>query len=239
MRLSLLQQSPTSMYIYSAFNQKIEKSIFHENVFAAYDLTDLSKITIDGSGRVSNVKSISGDAPDLIQSIESQQPIFCGSDGVLFDGIDDNIKCQFTAPTQYLGYTIYLLFKKIGVDNACIFDGSITKGDTNSIYPNYHGEYNRMFAYSRGGFSNYTLNQNLYNATGIVFDYVDSVINVNGNEVFGNTGNRQNINGITLGCYAENQSVPCHAFVKYLIVSKVADDFSARKKIIDFLTTML
>lgn len=90
------------------------------NTVAWFD-SALKYITKNGTDLVSRWADRSGNANDLLQATESNRPLW-GTDGVLWDGVDNFMKC--VAFTLEQPEFVYIVFKQISWNNAdVIFDG--------------------------------------------------------------------------------------------------------------------
>ena len=94
------------------------------NLFAWYDFTDASSMTVDGSNLVSSVTDKSGLGNTLSQGTGSKQPLFNAVTGVTFDGVNDRLTTG--ALTLNQPCTIFLVLNQITwVDTKFVFGGAI------------------------------------------------------------------------------------------------------------------
>lgn len=183
-----------------------------------YLASDLTTITKDGSNLVSRWNDKLGSGRDLIQVIGTNQPLW-SADGILFDGVDNFMKCA--AFTWNQPEFIIIVFKQVTwTINDIIFDGT--------------GASNRgrlMQRTASPGLSIYAgtqleLNNNLaVNTWGIVrtlFNGANSELQINNTAaLIGNTST-QNMNGFILGCSYTTIAAYSNIQVAEIISLKIA-----------------
>lgn len=189
-------------------------------------------ITVTGSG-VSQWDDQSGNGRHLKQGTDTNRPALQGDGTILFDGVDNFLKCD--AFTLNQPETIYILGRQVTWTNGdCICEGnSNTTGRIvqNSATPQLNISAGNSVA------SNTDWTVNTYMAVVAVFNGASSSLRVNNNaEVTGNAG-AGNMGGFSLGANA-NPGGFSNIQVKEVIIYSAAHDAATRDAVIAYLLTL-
>jgi len=166
------------------------------NTVAWFDY--LENITMDGSNlvRIWGDKSVEGN--DLLQAVGTRQPLW-SADGVLFDGIDNFMKC-IAFPWNQPEF-IYMVMKQITWTNFdYFFDGNALNSGVmfqRGVTPNIS-----LYAGAELG-PNINMILNQWKIVRILFNGIASKLQIN--EIAAITGDAgaANMGGFTLGCPAD------------------------------------
>lgn len=207
--LGVLQQGSVLNYL---------KLINDGNTMAWYDSSDLTTITKDASEKVSRWNDKLGSGRDLIQSTNTKQPLY-SSEGLLFDGIDDYLKSSAFDFIQPI--ICYMVFKQITwTAFDYIFDGNLVASlflYQNTISPSIRA--------GAGVISNNntSLAIDTFGIARILYNGVNSKIQINNNDaVTGNFGTNA-MNGITIGA-AGNGGNSSNILLKEIIFRNPKND---------------
>lgn len=199
------------------------------NTVAWFDSAE--NITKDGSDFVSVWGDKSGLSHDLLQAIGTNQPLWT-ADGVLFDGVDNFLKC--------VGFTliqpqfIYMVLKQVTwASTTTVFDGNITGSGTlqqRTSTPNlaiYAGSFSSLNGnLAVGDFGNIRILFNGVNSKLIVNDTAPTVGDVGAANMSGFT--LGDVGGGGVGQFANIQ-------VPEIIIRKVEDTVSDETDIYNYL----
>lgn len=202
------------------------------NTVGWYLSDDLTTITKDGSDFVSEWRDYLGSGRDLAQTIGDGQPKWVLDDGILFDGISNNIRASFTLIQPAF---IYIVFKQVSWTNSDrIFDG------INNGFPMTFSQFGTepdlwMYAADNGfdvlnsiSVGNYMIARNLYNGS-------SSKCTINTNTpTLGTVGTLKSIDGFVLGSN-EDAGECSNIQVKEVILRKIADAAQDEQDIYDYL----
>lgn len=185
------------------------------------------------AGAVSQWADQSGNARHLVQATGTNQPALQADLSILFDGVDNFMKC--VAFTLNQPETIYILFKQIAwVINEAVCDGNTS----NSGVVYMETTTPRLSIFSTGG-SNPSPGASLALATyGVIAGFIDdadTLIQLN-NEVplTASSGTPTNMSGFTLGARGDNVQWS-NVQVKEAIVFSGAHDAATRSGVIAYL----
>ena len=186
----------------------------------------------DGSNFVSAWGDRSGNGNDLLQSTGTNQPLWSG-DGVLFDGVDNFMKCvPFTLIQPEF---LYLVLKQVSWFDADRFiDGHLTAtGILQQITstPNF-----RAFAGS-GSSESSDLPLGTYGIIRVLFNGASSTLQINETtQITGDFG-ASNMGGFTLGGNASGGANFGNIQVKEVIIRKIADTAPNEQIIYNYLAS--
>ena len=200
------------------------------NTVAWFDKTE--NITKDGSNFVSAWGDKSGNGNDLLQAAGTNQPLW-SADGVLFDGIDNFMKCA--AFTLVQPTMIYLVVKQITwALNDRIFDGEA--GNSGVLYQTATTPGLKAFA-GTNSTQNDNLVVNTFGIIRILFNGASSKLIVNETTpVTGNFG-ASDMGGFILGSAASGASGWSNIQAAEPIIRKIADTAPNEQIIYDFLAS--
>ncbi len=175
-------------------------------------------ITKNGADLVSLWGDKSGNGNDLIQATETNRPTW-NANGILFDGIDNFMKC--VAFTLAQPETIYIVFKQVTwTSGDRIFDGNAAQ--TGAIIQASFSPVIKAHAGSDSS-NNSNLVLDTYGIARIQFNGASSTIQVNETtQITGNFG-ANNMGGFTLGARGTGLSQYSNIEVKEVIIRNVAD----------------
>jgi hypothetical protein len=187
-------------------------------------------ITVTGAG-VSQWDDQSGNARHLKQGSDTNRPAKQSDGSILFDGVDNYLKCDAFALNQ--PETVYLLFKQVtwtGTDG--VFDGNTL--NVMRLYQTNATPQLDMFA-GVSGPSTTGLAVNAYGAVACVFNGVNSVLQVNNNTPATSANNLAgNGGGFTLGANGDNLQFG-NIQVKEAIIFAAAHTAAERARVIAYL----
>lgn len=210
------------------FTPSIPSILLDGNTKAWFDMAS-SYITKDVSDRVSQWDDRSGEDNHLLQANASYQPLW-SSDGVLFDGVDEFMKCvSFTLnQPEYL----YAVLKQITYGSDYFFDG-----DTSL----------KMLVQQTGGSPNLGLyggaalngNSDLaidtWGVMRALFNSTSSRLQIDNNSALIGDGGINNAGGFTLGCRGDVADRFANIEVKEIIIRNVADSIADSDIIYNYL----
>lgn len=203
-------------------------SILSDGNSKFYDFTDISRITKDGSNRVSSVEEMLGSGANLIQATQLNQPIY-SSDGITFDGVNDSLQALFSLSQPI---SIYYAFKQITwVLSAQLLDGN---GNRNLAITQNPSSPSLSF-WSLGSVADSSSAIGQKSIIRIVANGASSsyIVNDHGNGIL-NAGTVA-MNGITLGRRGNLESSYGNFIAYGLVVRTVADSIDVSNKINSFL----
>jgi hypothetical protein len=203
------------------------------NTVVWYLSDDLTTITKDGSDFVSEWRDKLGSGHDLLQSTGASQPLLTEA-GILFDGIDDFMKC--VAFTLVQPEQIYMVFKQVTYTSGDrIFDGDLN--NSGMLRQKYPGGVSPELECYAGSFStsNSNLLLNTFGITRILFNGASSKFQINETtEWIGDLG-AFDMGGFTLGRIGGSDTGWGNIEVKEIIIRKVADSAQDEQDIYDYL----
>jgi len=189
-------------------------------------------ITVTGAG-VSTWADQSGNGRDLLQATDAARPALQADGSILFDGVDNNLKCStftFNQPES-----CYLLFRSVSfTSQARIFDGNTTntggflQGNDQPGLDIYAGS---TVSDAAG------LAVGVYGVVCVVFNGANSVLRVNNTISTGNAG-ASNMAGFTLGD-AGGFSLPSNIQAKEVILYSGAHTETQQGQIINYLFRLI
>ena len=191
-------------------------------------------ITKDGSDLVSQWDDQSGNGRHLKQSTDTNKPTWQSDGSILFDGVDNYLKCD--AFTFEQPETIYILFKQVTwTSGDDIFDGNAASSgrlNQRTTTPN--------LAIMAGAFAanNTGLAVDTYGAVCAVFNGASSLLQVdNGTATTGDPG-AADMGGFTLGVRGDNTNGFSSIQVKEVILFPDAHDAGTRARVIRYLLAL-
>jgi hypothetical protein len=183
------------------------------------------------NGLVSQWDDVSGNGRHLKQATETNRPGLQADGSILFDGVDNYLKCD--AFTLNQPETVYLLFRQVTwTSGGHVFDGNA--GDSGRVV-----QFNATPAIRVSAGSSVAQNGNLavntYGAIAVVINGASSLIQVNSTTATTGNAGANNMGGFTLGA-----SGAAAAFgniqVKEAVVYAAAHDADQRARIIEYLS---
>lgn len=187
-------------------------------------------ITSNG-GAVSQWADQSGNGRHLKQATATNQPALQGDGSILFDGVDNFLKCD--AFTLNQPETIYLLGKQVtyaGSDRVC--DGNTAA--SGAIFQSGVSPQIQITA-GAGAATNGNWTLDTYFALAAVFNGASSVIHVNGSTATTGDPGAANMGGFALGC-AGNSANFANIQVKEVAIYSVAHDATTRQQVFNYLS---
>lgn len=179
---------------------------------------------------VSQWNDQTANARHLLQATGAAQPALQADGSILFDGVDDSLKCNtftFNQPE-----TIYILFKQVAWTNGMhVYDGNVaTVGRIiqSGVTP-------QIIANAGASLSvNADLAVGVYGVASTVFNGATSLYQVNnGTPTTGNAG-ANNMAGLTLGARGDNTTFS-NIQVKEIILFPAAHNESVRAGVVQYL----
>jgi hypothetical protein len=189
-------------------------------------------ITSSG-GLVSQWDDASGNARHLIQATGTNQPALQGDNSILFDGVDNFMKCD--AFTLNQPFSIYIRGRHVTWTSGRYWcDGNTTP--TGAILMLPVTPQLQIHAGANVG-SNGALAVNTYGAIGTVFNGASSILRVDATSQPGLNPGAGNPGGFTLGARGDN-TLFSNIQVKEIILYSVAHDASTMTQIINYLNLL-
>lgn len=187
-------------------------------------------IALNGSN-VSQWDDASGNGRHLKQATATNQPAKQADGSILFDGVDNFLKCD--AFTLNQPETVYVLFKQVTWSNQeSVFDGNAI--NTGRCLQNTTTPQIALYAGSGPVASNVELAVDTYGALAAVFNGASSVLQINSTSSAAGNAGAGNMGGFTLGANGNN-ATPCHIQVKEVAIYSVAHDEATRAQVIAYL----
>lgn len=203
------------------------------NTAAWFDSSD-TYITKDGGDFVSKWSDRSGNANHLLQATGTHQPLWQAT-GVLFDGVDNFMKCSaftFNQPEQ-----IYILFKQVTwTANDRIFDGNVNLSGI--LYQTGTTPDIQIYA-STNSPANANLAINTWGIVRVLFNGAASSLQVNETAKWTGNAGANNMSGFVLGARGDGTSSWGNIEVKDVILRNVIDGSINEAIIYNYLATKL
>lgn len=187
-------------------------------------------ITVTGAG-VSQWDDQSGNGRHLKQGTDGNRPALQADGSILFDGVDNYLKCD--AFTLNQPETVYILFKQVSWTNQdYIFDGN----SGSSMVFRQDGSTPQVDIIAGSGITNNSdLAVGAYGVSSCVFNGASSLLQINlGTPTTGNCG-ANNAGGFTLGANATGGANFANIQVKEVIIFPAANDATQRARVIRYL----
>ncbi len=199
------------------------------NAVAWFDAA-VANVIKDGSDFVSQMTDKSGSTNHLLQASGTNQPLW-SADGVLFDGVDNFMKCvAFTLVQPEFVYFVFKLITWTNVDR--IYDGE--GSDSGELLQNGVSNEINIFAGSHSGKST-DLALDTFGIVRALYNGASSKFIVNDNTpITGNFGSND-MGGFTLGAIGAAITSFSHVQVKEVIIRKIADAAGDEANIYNYL----
>ena len=189
----------------------------------------MRSLLFDGTVQAISIKRVSGN--HLIQATGVAQPLWSAANGVLFDGINDFMKCSpfaFVQP-EFIYFVVrqvtWTALKFIYDGNSDIF-GSMYQW---TVSPSLR------ISNGIGCADDINLILNTFGITRGLFDNLNSSFQINNNPIqIGNFG-INNMNGFTLGCSGNGVANFSNIEVKEIILRRTADNAAVQLQIYNYL----
>ena len=235
----------TTAYITSADITSADTALTKAKPTTTFDPTDAAGmkawyrkgtgITVTGAG-VSKWADQSGNGNDLLQATDTNRPSQEADGSILFDGVDNWLKCN--AFTLNQPETIYIFGKHITwTDNDYWFDGNTD--DSGILFQN--GTSNELKLHADATVNTNTdLPLDVYDAIVVVFNGASSYLQVGTNAAVGpaNAG-AANMGGFALGEKADELGGHvAHIQIKEVAIYNTAHDAATRAKVIAYLSNL-
>ena len=189
-------------------------------------------IIVTGSG-VSQWADQSGNSRHLLQATDAARPSLQGDGSILFDGVDDFLKCS--AFTLNQPETVYALFKPVSYTvNDRVFDGNTT--NTGVLYQDGTTPSYGIFAGS-GPVSRAGPVVGVYGAVAAVFNGVSSALQFSGGTQIGAAG-AGNMGGFALGSRGDTTIQFSNIQVKEVAIFAAAHAAATRAAVIAYLSAL-
>jgi hypothetical protein len=180
---------------------------------------------------VSQWNDASGNARHLKQVTATNQPALQGDGSILFDGIDNYMKCD--AFTLNQPATFYILGRQVTwTDVDCFCDGDA--GASQLIQQSGATPAIRLFA-GLGVASNTNLAVNTYGVVAAVFNGASSLLQINNTTPTTGDPGAANAGGFTLGSTG-TAGAPSNIQVKEVVIFAAAHDATTRAAVIGYLS---
>jgi len=182
------------------------------------------------SGLVSEWKDASGNGRHLLQATEANRPSLQNDNSILFDGVDNYLKCD--AFTLEQPETVYFLGKQVTwTVNERIYDGN-TNG-TMALQQNSTTPQIALVA-GLGAAPNNNFAVNTYAVVAAVFNGASSALQVNNTAAATGNASTNNAGGFTLGANG-SASTFTNIQVKEVLIYAAAHDATTRASVIKYL----
>lgn len=188
----------------------------------------------DSAGAVSQWDDASGNARHLKQATATNQPAKQGDGSILFDGVDNYLKCD--AFTLIQPETIYLLGKQVGytaIDT--VMDGNTV--NTLRLFQSGASPAVVLNAGSGDVASNSNWTLNTYATVAVVLNGASSLIQVNATTATTGNPGAGNMGGFTLGA-GGNSTAFANIQVKEVAIYSVAHDEATRAQVIAYMNAL-
>ena len=198
------------------------------NTVAWFDYTET--ITMDGSDLVSDWGDKSGEGNDLLQATGTDQPLW-SSDGVLFNGVDNYMKCVgFTYDQPEM---IYVVVKQVTwTNNKYIMDG---QSNASGFLSQRSGSPGLKIHAGVSSDQNDNLVLNTWGIVRILFNGVASTFQINETAQWAGDTGANNMSGFEIGARADGTTSWSNFKIKEIILRKVADSESDEQAIYGYL----
>ena len=182
---------------------------------------------------VSQWDDLSGNGRNLEQATGTNQPALQSDLSILFDGVDNFMKCD--AFTFNQPETIYILFKQITwAVFERVFDGNAL--NTGGMFQNGSTPllgFHAGITVAAGG-----LTLGSYGAVATVFNGASGVLQVNDEAPTTGDAGAANMGGFTLGANGDTTADWSHVQVKEVILYAAAHDATQRARVISYLSAI-
>jgi len=203
--------------------------LYDGNTVAWYKHNDLTNITIDGAMRVSQWNDRLGSGHDLLQGLAAKQPLWSMADGVLSDGINDYLSDIFVYNQPEM---IYFVGRQVTwTNNDCIFDGiGAGNGLLQQILLTPQIRLNAGVILG----NNFDWILNTFSILRILFNGINSFLQVNQNAPLAGNAGANNMGGFVLGASGVFGNYG-NIGVKEIILRNVADGAGVQAQIYNYL----
>lgn len=189
----------------------------------------------DTAGAVSQWNDASGNARHLLQATATNQPAKQGDGSILFDGVDNFLKCD--AFTLNQPETVYILFKQVTWTSAdFVFDGNANS--TMGLRQITGSPRLGLSAGGAGGPSSTDLAVDTYGAVASIFNGAASVVHIGSTTSATGDPGAANAGGFCLGSLGGGAANFANIQVKEVVVYSVAHDATTRQQVIDYLNAL-
>lgn len=185
------------------------------------------------AGLVSQWSDQSGNGRHLKQATATNQPALQSDGSILFDGVDNFLKCDPFTLNQ--PETVYIVFKAIvWTQTVRYFDGNAS--GSGILSPDSATPDMRIFAGSSAA-NNTNLAINAYGAVACVFNGASSVLQVNNTAPATGDVGVGNMGGFTVGANGANANF-ANIQVKEVVLYSAAHDANQRQTVINYLASV-
>ena len=188
---------------------------------------------ITGVTTVSQWDDVTGNANHLKQATETNQPALQVDGSILFDGVDNYLKCD--AFTLNQPFTEYMLFRQITWTANDYFSDGNTLASTGFLQAELGATPEVSMYAGTGVATNDNLLLGTYGIASVVFNGASSLIQIN--NTIATTGNVgiNNAGGFTLGATGNGSTTVSNIQVKEVILFPVAHDANTRLHVARYL----
>lgn len=193
-------------------------------------------ITVTGAG-VSTWADQSGNGRDLLQGTDTNRPALQADSSILFDGVDNFLKCS--AFTFNQPYTVYILGKQITwADSDRIFSGNAV--NTMDLHQSSGGVSPQVsLSAGSGAANNGEWALNVYAAVASVFNGASSSLRVNNTAATTGDAGAGNAGGFELGADSGGTARWSNIQVKEVILFSGAHNTATQDRVINYLSSLL
>jgi hypothetical protein len=211
----------------------VPQVLFDGNTVGWFKHNDSTTIIKDGANRVSQWSDKTGLGHHLLQAVGASQPLW-SADGILFDGVNDFMKC---APFAFIQPSfVYFVGKHVtyGVGLTYLHDGNLL--DSLDLIHSAAGispELAILAGVLLG--QNNNLPINTFGIIRELFNGLNSSLQINKTAaLIGNAGN-SNSDGFTLGCNSGGATFFGNIKAKEIILRKSSDSVTVQDQIYNYL----
>ena len=218
---------------YSAYSGVVYNAaplvVYDGNTVGWYDYNDLTTITKDGANRVSVWADKLGSGHDLLQVNGADQPLWSLANGVLFDGVSEYMKAAFAYIQPefiyFVGRQVTWTINDYIFDGNTIIKGVLTQAVATPQIRTYAGTNSALDA---------NLAVNTFGIVRVLFNGLNSSLQVNENAAWNGNSGASDMNGFTLGASGNNLAFS-NIEVKEIPLRRTADNAATQTIIYDYL----
>ena len=186
------------------------------------------------SNAVSQWDDLSGNDRHLIQATGTNQPALQSDRSILFDGVDNYLKCD--AFTLNQPETVYILFKSVTLTE----NDSVLDGDALNSMRVYQDTATTVGGFAGSGFGSNTIAADTYVALTAVYNGLNpaSLVQLNAGAAVTGSSGAANAGGFTLGANGTVVGTYLNIRVKEVLIYATAHDATQRARVISYLSAI-